>query len=472
MKKLFGSFCFLIAFSISSFAQNSSVQYKIDTLLANDFFKKASISVDIYDLTDQKTIYQHNNKLLLHPASNMKVVTTTAALNYLGPDYEFETKFYYSGTIADSILNGDLYVVGGCDPDFTSTDLTEAVKKIKALGINKVTGNIYGDVSALDNWYWGEGWMWDDDPSTDFPYMSALNINSNAVVVNVSPLSDGSTSITLSPQSSYFKITNKCKSDDKKGNHVSVTRDWVNRTNEIIINGSIAPDAKKTSKDINVYQSQYYFLTLFKEELEKQNIKFNGLTAVKDLASNAVLVNSAKRKFGEVIINLNKTSDNLSAEMTLRALALKNFGKPASAENGLKMIDSLLITCGLKPREYRMVDGSGVSHYNLVSAEMLLTLLKYFYNTKPELYKVLYNSFPNAGVDGSLRERMKNSAAENNVHAKTGTLSGVSCLSGYVTTKSNHTIAFSILVQNYIGSKSNASKFEDEICKLLANIER
>lgn len=473
MKKFFCSFFILLTFSAAAFAQIQSavIPAKIDSILTNDFFKKASISVDIYDLTAAKSLYNHHNKLLLHPASNMKVITTAAALYFLGPDYEFETKFYYSGKITDSVLNGDLFIAGGLDPDFSSADLCNAVKKIKALGINKITGNIYGDVSAMDEWYWGEGWMWDDDPSTDFPYMTALNINSDAVIVNVTPGADGNTNVSLNPQSSYFKIFNNSKTADKKGSGISVTRDWVNRTNNLTISGVISADTKKVSKEVNVYQSQYYFLTLFAEELCRQDIKFNGITAVCDLKQNTIPIVAVKRKFGEVIVNLNKTSDNLSAEMTLRALALKCFGKPATAANGLKMVDSLLTICGLKPHDYRIVDGSGISHYNLVTSEMLLTLLKYFYVNKPELYKIWYNSFPNAGVDGSLSGRMKNSLAENNVHAKTGTLSGVSCLSGYVTAKNKHSIAFSILIQNYIGGKSNASRFEDEICKLLAEIE-
>ena len=100
---------------------------------------------------------------------------------------------------------------------------------------------------------------------------------------------------------------------------------------------------------------------------------------------------------------------------------------------------------------------------------MIVKILKYVFNQKPELYEILYNSFPIAGVDGTLEYRMKNTSAEKNVHAKTGTLSGVSTLSGYLTTKNNHTIAFSILMQNYVGSSTKAKEFQDEICKILSN---
>ena len=169
-----------------------------------------------------------------------------------------------------------------------------------------------------------------------------------------------------------------------------------------------------------------------------------------------------------MIVNLNKESDNLSAEMTLLALAEKYYGKPANAKNGINVIEKMIEEIGLNPEDYRLVDGSGVSHYNVVNAELLVTILKYFYTTKPELYEILYNSFPVAGVDGTLEHRMEKSLARNKVHAKTGTLTGVSTLSGYLTNKKNHTIAFSILMQNYVGSSKQAKDFQDEICKILS----
>ncbi len=157
--------------------------------------------------------------------------------------------------------------------------------------------------------------------------------------------------------------------------------------------------------------------------------------------------------------------------MTLRALAYKYFGKPASAKNGIKMIDSLITIVGLNPSSYRIVDGSGVSRYNLITANLLVNVLKYFYIKKPQLYQVLYNSFPVAGVDGTLKRRMKNGLAYNNVHAKTGTLSGVSSLSGYLTAANNHKIIFSILIQNYTGHASKARSIQDKICEILSEMK-
>lgn len=189
---------------------------------------------------------------------------------------------------------------------------------------------------------------------------------------------------------------------------------------------------------------------------------------MKDVPADVYYVTSVSRKYSDVIINLNKNSDNLSAEMALYAIAEKYFGRPATAENGIKVINQLIDSIGLQSNNYRIVDGSGVSHYNVVSAELISGLLKYFYQKYPDKFRTLYDSFPIAGVDGTLENRMKVSSAYNNVHAKTGTLTGVSCISGYVTTKRNHILAFSIMMQNFVGSAKRVRDLQDKILEILA----
>ena len=144
---------------------------------------------------------------------------------------------------------------------------------------------------------------------------------------------------------------------------------------------------------------------------------------------------------------------------------------PATFENGIKVIEDLIIATGNNPDVYRLVDGSGLSHYNLVTAELITDLLKYFYYSHPSLYSQLYETLPVAGVDGTLERRMKTSKAFNNVHAKTGTISGVSALSGYLTTAKGNKVAFSILMQNHVKKTSVARRIQDEICKALAEFE-
>jgi D-alanyl-D-alanine carboxypeptidase/D-alanyl-D-alanine-endopeptidase (penicillin-binding protein 4) len=467
-------FFFLLIITIS-YPQNTIKQLhrKIENLSKDKLFETSFAGIDIYNLSTKKILYQENNTRLFRPASNMKILTSAAGLKYLGQDYQFKTSLYYVGEIVDSILFGHVYVVGGCDPDFTSNDLEILILNLKNLGIKSITGNLYGDVSMKDSLFWGNGWMWDDDPSTDAPYLSALNINDNAVTIIAEyDKANDAMKIVSIPQTGYvnFEFKNDSIQNDRR---ITIDRDWINRKNKFVIEGNFSARnlgyRNTIIERLNIYNPALYFLTLFEEALSRNGIKFTGDLKIKSLDEHATQIYTFERSYDSVIVNLNKTSDNLSAEMTLLALADKYFGKPASAKNGLKMIDSLIVLCGLEPDEYRLVDGSGVSHYNLVSSELLLAILKHFYYEEPALFQVLYNSFPIAGVDGTLKNRMRNSKAENNVHAKTGTISGVSSLSGYVKNRKGNVIAFSIMVQNYYNNSNKARDFIDNICEILAD---
>jgi serine-type D-Ala-D-Ala carboxypeptidase/endopeptidase (penicillin-binding protein 4) len=435
-----------------------SIKTKIDNVLKDKFFESCLVSIQVEDLTNYETLYKKNEKMLLRPASNMKIITSSAGLLFLGPDYEFATDLFYDGYVTNDTLHGNIYIVGGCDPDFKTQDLYHFVDTLKSLGISVISGNLYGDISFKDSLYWGKGWMWDDDPSSDAPYLSALNINDNCVEVWFDGEKD---SIIISPRTKF--VSSKRIHNDEK---IVIDRNWFYKKNEILVKGK--NDGLLHYSEVNVLDPAKYLLTVFSEVLDSNSISMNGNIEIKNLPDSAKKIYSFKRKFGDIIENLNKTSDNLSAEMTLYALANKYSGKPATADSGIQFINMMIDSLGMDHNEYRIVDGSGVSHYNVISTELIVNLLKYFYKERPELYEILYNSFPIAGIDGTLELRMRGTAAQDNVHAKTGTLTGVSSLSGYLTTKKKHLIAFSIFMQNYVDASANVRQFQDEICKILA----
>lgn len=451
----------LFSFLIVSISFSQSLSSKINDVISNKFFESCLISIQVEDLTTNKTLYKKNEKILLRPASNMKILTSAAGLLYLGPDYEFKTELFYSGNVSNDTLYGDLFFEGGCDPDFVTQDFYPFVEAVKSLNVSVIKGNLYGDISFKDSIYWGKGWMWDDDPSSDAPYLSALNLNDNCVVINFDSTKD---SISISPKTNYVNVFRIYDST-----HLIIDRKWMERKNDIIIKGK--NDGNNYSSKINVLEPAKYFLTVFSEILDSNNVKILGEIGTRKIPENIKSLYTFGRKYSDVINNLNKSSDNLSAEMTLYALSERYSGKPASVDSGIQFIKMMIDSIGLDSKDYRLVDGSGVSHYNVVSAELLVNVLKYFYHNKPELYKLLYDSFPIAGVDGTLENRMRESRAANNVHAKTGTLTGVSCLSGYVTTKKNHTLAFSIMMQNFVGSAKKVRDFQDKICEILAEIK-
>ncbi len=476
MKKILLTSLLLIRFIFPQSTYNS-VRVQLQNLLKAKFFDTTLASVDVYDLTKNQTVFAHNEKYLMRPASNMKILTTSTALYFLGPNYRFYTDLYYTGNIKDSVLNGDLYVVGGGDPDFKDSDLDSLIIKFKQLKIDSITGNLYGDVTWKDSLFWGNGWMWNDDPSTDAPYLSALDIDENSIGVFVKPTEVGQKAkVVLRPNTNYVKLINQTITlPEDSINNYTVDRDWIHRNNTITVKGFVQQksyfDSSKAWTYLNVFEPAKYFLTLFKERLKKNNIAFNGHIAIDSLPSGAIHLKSYSEPFDSIIVYLNKHSYNLGAEMTLYALSNMFLGRHASAKNGIKMIDSLISIVGMNPKNYRLVDGSGVSHYNLVSAELILSILKYFYYNKPDLYKILYNSFPIAGVDGTLKNRMENTIAQNNVRAKTGTLSAVSSLSGFVTAQNGDELAFSILMQSFSGSAKRARSFQDKICEILAGFK-
>lgn len=445
---------------------------RLDSLYKLPSFDTTLMALDIKNLNSGEVIYSRNNKMLLHPASNMKILTSMAGLVFLGPDYKFKTTFTIQGEVIRGTLFGDLIVRGEGDPDLESSIFDSVLTVIKSLGIKRINGNIVGDVSYQDSVFWGNGWMWDDDPSTDFPYLTPLTINDNAITIVVSASdSTGKISVTSIPATGYITIRNNAVISTSNRNNVNITRNYFEHKDEIVLSGEI-PAGKTAKSTVNLRNPSAYFLTLLKEKLEEDGIKVSGKTKTTReyiyTSPDTILVNGVR--LDSIIVNLNKTSDNLSTEMLLRALAVKHSGEPATSGNGVKLVDSLIRLAGFNPSNYRIVDGSGVSHYNLISAELLLGLLEYLhknYADKPE-YTIFLNSLPIAGVDGSLRNRMKNTAAQGKVFAKTGTLSGVSCLSGYTTNSRGETIVFSIMMQNHYRNIRRVLEIQNYICAILS----
>ena len=250
-----------------------NLQSAIKKITSDPFFQQTTIALDIFDLTDSVSLYKQDEKLLLRPASNMKILTSIAALLNLGPDYHFKTDLYHTGIIEGKILYGDLYLVGGFDPDFTTSDLDSLVRIIQSLGIKEIRGGIFGDISKKDSLYWGKGWMWDDDPDPTAPYLSALNINDNSIKVFVEGSEVGTpANVTLIPPTEHIKVVNNSVTVSQSSpENFKITRDWVNRTNTILVDGDVRKvsevDSSANTEQLNLLYPEKYFFTLFKEIL-------------------------------------------------------------------------------------------------------------------------------------------------------------------------------------------------------------
>ncbi len=363
-----------------------NITNRLDGIMRSPLLETVQASVMVWDLTDDVPVYQFREKLHLRPASTMKCVTAIAALDKLGADYDFKTRVYYTGTINDStqVLHGDLYCLGGMDPMLSSGDLSAIADSIRQLGITRIEGNVYADLSFKDKDRLGEGWCWDDKN----PVLTPLLVN---------------------------------RKDD--------------------------------------------FMDILLRKLRNVGISVDGFTDERQVPSNASLIITYTHSIREVLHRMLKVSDNLYAESMFYQLAASGGVRWCSAKQGRNYENALFARLGLNPRDYNVADGSGLSLYNYVSAELEIQLLRHAYRNQ-EVYNALFESLPIAGVDGTLRKRMRGTSAQNNVRAKTGTVRGVSSLAGYLTASNGHLLCFSI-INNGGMIHSPMRRFQNKICVAL-----
>ena len=371
-------------------AQNSdSIKERLDRYFENRYFNDCFVICQIFDLDSGEIVYDRLSEKLARPASLLKIITSSAAVQYLGEDYAFVTNLYYNGTIRDSVLWGSVFVKGAGDPDFSSKDLRYFVHRLKSLGINEINGNILGDVSLFDSLKWGNGWMWDDDPDADFSYFTPLIVDNAAVSVAVSPGEIGEpANVELYPVSDYYSFENRTTTTNYDTSDVEVSRNWLENGNNLFAEGEVSFREGIDTTKVNLVRPDNFFLYRFAEILKSEGVNVYGILDTAVTPDSAVYAGSVARSISIVIRNMNEESDNLSAEMLLRAMAAKYYGTPASAKKGVKVLNSYLKDLSLNPSKYKIVDGSGVSHYNLISAEPLLTTLKAIYTVPSLLTRV------------------------------------------------------------------------------------
>ncbi|MDE3058819.1 MAG: D-alanyl-D-alanine carboxypeptidase/D-alanyl-D-alanine-endopeptidase [Bacteroidota bacterium] len=429
--------------------------------------------IKIVSLATGEVLYERNANMLFHPASNMKLLTTAAGLNTLGADYEFTTLLLADTSIHDSVEQGNLYFKGYGDPDFNTHELAELISSVKKTGIKEIEGNLIGDVSYFDNQRWGVGWMWDDEPYGYAAYNSPLTINHNCVQVTVHAgynAGDPPT-VIIDPPTAYVSLENSATMNDSGINTLEVSRKYEERLNAITVKGTMPLGAPDDVEEITVLNPELYFLTLAKEELRRQGVELDGTLSVDSIPRTAALLSAHAQPMDSVIVYLNKVSDNLSAENLLKIIGASHYGIPGTSQHGISVVKRILAGFGIDSTKFLMVDGSGVSHYNVLTPAMYIKLLSGMYHEK-KLFDLYYASLPIAGVDGTLEDRMRGTPAQNNVHAKTGSISGVSTLSGYVHTADNEPLAFSMMMQNFIGSDAPYHAAQDSIAVAMASFRR
>lgn len=442
-----------------------SLSRRIDALLEDDLLRHTEVGITVYDLTDDRSLYRYRDEKLCRPASVEKVITAVAALDRLGTDYTFDTFLRHTGNVEHDTLRGNLYVVGGFDPGFMDEDLNRLAEAVERTGIRHVGDTIAADVSLTDSVYWGPGWSWDDAPAAFQPYLSPLMLNRGCVDVTVAPAAqDSLPRVSCAPVSGYYTVQNRGVSRRPEAGPLRITRNWMENGNRITISGNVSRPQTAT---LSVFSSGDFFFRTFRERLESRGIRARAC-AYADCPDSATTLCAVSRSLQEVLTRALKKSDNLCAEALFRHLAVRHCPhKRVTADDGAEAVGDFLKTAlGLRPDDYRIVDGSGISLYDYLTPRLVLECLKYAYR-KPEIFAAFYEALPIAGVDGTLRHRMKQPETRGRVRAKTGSVTGVSSLAGYVRAGNGHLLAFVVINQNVLKA-GPARAFQDRLCGILA----
>jgi D-alanyl-D-alanine carboxypeptidase/D-alanyl-D-alanine-endopeptidase (penicillin-binding protein 4) len=306
------------------------------------------------------------------------------------------------------------------------------------------------------------------------PYLSPIPLNKGAAKLKVIPAAPSRAPIIKTePESSFIQVVNRVttvwSSADPPGKSLRFSRENNGNNNRIVASGTIAASTSAYETMISLKNPRGYILTIFSEKLLEQlqgsKIRIAGTMRVPD---DAQKIACKTHSMAEVVRQLNKESDNLNAEMLLYALGyVQNSDEPASTEKGIAVVQQLITQIGFDPKAYNIVDGSGLSNQNYLTPELLVAVLKHVYQS--QYFDMFRQSLPIAGVDGTLANRMKGTAAYRKLTAKTGSLTGVSTLSGYATARNGHLLAFSIMIQNFVEKTSFvAVNYIDKICEALA----
>jgi PBP4 family serine-type D-alanyl-D-alanine carboxypeptidase len=435
---------------------------------------------------DGRVLYSLNPRKPLVPASNMKLLTAAAALRYLGPDFRFRTLFLVDGEVVNGTLVGNLIVRGFGDPTVVSGDWAEVrvsrvgplyepehlldgvAEALAGLGIRRVSGDIVVDDYYLDHEWVHPSWAPGDLSYYYAAQVGALTINRNTVLVEVYASPTGSVRVRAVPDVGYVGVTflgRVVGSSSEVRQRPTATRTL--GTNEVTVTGDFVANSTYYLT-VTVHDPGMYFGAVLRGTLRRYGIEvLGGVRRANTTGWSArVVYTMESRPLADIVKAMLKDSVNLYSELLMKVLGREVVGE-GSWSGGARVILRLVDELGIDRSEVEVADGSGLSRLNRLSANAIARLLQVLYSNR-----YLYDALPIAGVDGTLRSRMQGTAAQGNLRAKTGTLTGVSALSGYVTTRDGVVLVFSMIFNGFSAPSSVVKRsVEDRIGVLLAELD-
>jgi D-alanyl-D-alanine carboxypeptidase/D-alanyl-D-alanine-endopeptidase (penicillin-binding protein 4) len=454
---------------------------KLAGVLKDSRVTKGRTSAVVLDAATGSELFQRSGSRATVPASNTKIVTAAAALHTLGPGHRFQTQVIRRAKITGSTLDGRLYLKGYGDPTARVSDYAALAKRVRAAGIRTVTGKLIVDATYFDGVRYNPTWRTGYADDYYAAEISALTLAPNAdydsgtVIINYRAGSAGKKAkITTSPAAaaSYLSLKN-LTTTGKKGTATSFSASRAQGSKTITLRGRVAK-GRSGSRLITVHRPDLYAAAVFRAELKKAGVTVRGGTAslATPAAGRVVLATDYSMTLSQLLVPFMKLSNNMHAEALTKAMGAKRSGAPGSWSNGLAATRAYLTRIRVPMGGVSLSDGSGLSRANSLTPRALGTLLVKVQQEK--WFPAFKASLPVAGnsrrmVGGTLRHRMNGTRAADHAWAKTGTLTGVTTLSGYVQGRDGRLYAFSMLSQ-YSGSTPRP--VEDKLVVALAGWRR
>jgi D-alanyl-D-alanine carboxypeptidase/D-alanyl-D-alanine-endopeptidase (penicillin-binding protein 4) len=458
-------------------ADDAALTSALDKVLANSSLNGSMTSVQVLDAATGDVVYSKNADQRVVPASNEKLMTSAAALEYLGSAFRFHTVASYSGTKSGKTVSGNLYLKGGGDPTLTDGRIDLIASKIAAAGITKFTGGLIADDSAFDHTGLGSSWSWDDESYAYAAPISALTaastdvFDTGSVAVATKPAATKGKAGVLSvlPRNTYVKITNNTVTG-AAGTANTVTAVRTHGTNTIVVSGSVPLGGATTTDLASVQDPTLLAASAFRAALTRHKVTVVGATSVKATTGTVKKIYDLQSvKLSALLVPFLKLSNNGHAEILAKTMGHQATGKAGSWTNGLAQERTTLAGLGVNTSAVILSDGSGLSRRDLLTTRQVAALLETA-QSKP-WFNAWYAALPIGGqpgqlVGGTLTNRFKGTLAANNVHAKTGTMASVNALSGFVKDAGGRRLVFSALSNN---ATVSVATLLDQVVVTLAN---
>jgi len=428
--------------------------------IVNTIPNSTNSSVYIIDANTGKSIFEKNINISMIPASNTKLFTTAAALNLMGPSYELSTKLFVDSLDMDKgLVNGNLYIKGFGHSTFTTEELDTLILTLKSAGIKEINGNIIADDSYFDDLYIRDDWIIDERANVKLPPVSALVINKNQFVITLSSRGKigSKLSYSIKPECSFIDVgvTAQVTRNNSRPRIKSLQNE---EKLKVTVSGGLRQRKSTRSYVVNINNPPLYLANLLREKFQKEGIAVRGNAKVGITPMDSREVTSVGIELDSLIALINKNSNNYLAECLFKALGAYYSGDQGNSFYATQAVLSSFEDEYIIDDETAVVDGSGISRFNTITTGSIVRLLQRIYKDK-NLFEDFYRSLAISGVDGTLKDRPVNNFIKGNFHGKTGTLNGVTALSGYLTNKQNHTYIVSIIME----FKSKGAGFHKDI---------